>query len=84
MRNSNRKITRRESGACRAALGKNGKGGAHHAADGGLGDAREVLGENSAIGKDGGLIRPIDAQEPAAMGLLGLRGRDFGDGDFQK
>jgi len=58
---SSKKITKDESCARRAALGKNGKSGAHHAANGGLGDAREVFAESSAIRKDGCLVRPVDA-----------------------
>src|SRR5438876_5601692 len=77
VRDSSKKITKDESCARRAALGKNRKSGAHHAADGGFSDAREVLGEKSAIDKDNRLVRPVDAQEPAATGFFGLRGRDF-------
>ena len=61
VRDSSKKITKDESCARRAALGKNRKSGAHHAANGGLGDAREVFAESSAIGKDGCLVRPVDA-----------------------
>src|SRR5207249_7066772 len=56
---------------------------AHHAADGGLCNAREVLGENSAIDKYCCFACPVDAQELAAMGFFGLCGRDFDDENFQ-
>ena len=38
-----------ESGASGAALGENGESRAHYAADGGFGDAREMLGKDAAV-----------------------------------
>jgi len=70
-----------KSGACGATLGENGESGAHHAADGGLGDAREMFGENAAIGEYRRFVPPVDAKEPAAVGFFGVSRSDFVDGN---
>jgi hypothetical protein len=62
-----------ESRADGAALRENGESRAHHTADGGLRDTREMFGENAAISKDSRFVCPVDAQEPAAARFFGLR-----------
>jgi hypothetical protein len=57
-------VARRKSGAGSAGLRNNGESGAHHAAKGAFSDAREVLGENAAIGKLRGVIGPNYANKP--------------------
>src|SRR6266481_876063 len=77
-------MKRRISGSGGAALSENGESRAHHTADGGLGDAREMFGEDAAIGKGSRLVRPVDSQGPAAMGLFGFCRRDLAERNLEK
>src|SRR5439155_21223364 len=77
-------MARGVSSAGSAALGENGKSRPNNTADGGLGDAREVLGKYAAVGEFDGVIGPGQAQPPGLFGFLGAGDRDFADGDLEE
>ncbi len=62
----------------------NGKRRMHHAVQSGLGDAREVLGEDAAVREFCGLIGPSHSQEPTCFRFFRVRDSDFADGDLQE
>ena len=62
----------------------NGKRRMHHAVQSGLGDAREVLGEDAAVRELCGLIGPGHSHEPTCFRFYRVRDSDFVDRDHQK
>jgi len=78
------RVAKEKSGAGSAALGEDGESRAHHTADGGLRDAREMLGKNATVGEFGGVTGPGHSQAPGFIGLLGEGGSDFADRDLEE
>src|SRR5207245_829897 len=81
MRDS-KEVSCEKSGAGGTTLGENGKSRAHHAANGGFSDTREMFGEYTAIRKNSRLLFPVDAKEPAAVGFFSVSRSNFVDGNF--
>lgn len=75
-------------GAGGAAAWQNGERRVHldYAGEGGLGDTREMFGEDSVIEKFYGVIGPTDLQDPALFFSRGQcdGGSDFGGGNLKK
>jgi hypothetical protein len=65
-------------------MGENGESRAHHTADGGLGDAREMLGKDAAVGELCGEAGRGHSKEPGILGFLRAGGSDFADGDLKE
>src|SRR5579863_1598703 len=73
----------RYSSASGAAF-RNRQALAHHAAQSGLRDAREMFGEDAVIGKLGGVIGPANRQEERAAGFFDARGGNFRRGNNEQ
>src|SRR5579863_5040170 len=79
---------RKQLGAGGAAAWQNGERRVHldNAGERGLGDTREMFGEDSVIEKLGGVIGPTDLKDPAILFSSGQcgGGSDFGGGNLKK
>src|SRR5712664_2088028 len=78
------RVAKEKLGAGSAALGENGESRAHHAADGGLRDAREMLGKDAPVREFRGVAGPGQPQAPGFFGLLRAGCSDFADGDLEE
>lgn len=74
----------RSLGAGGAALGQNRKRRVHYAGESALGDASQMLGKNTLIGKFGGVIGPANLQNPAIFSWERIHRGDFRCGNDEE